>query len=81
MNKVINISDMIIDEESGKDIAHFTCMIDTDVKNFAMNIQLTNKEFFEKNKSKIKSECEKFITASMEEAINSGWDILDSTKK
>ena len=79
INKTISLQKKVIittDDVKEIDLAFLSCQIGTEYNTFGINIQIINKEYYEKNINIVKDEYMSFKEEAEKEAASYGWGIF-----
>ena len=79
INKTISLQKKVTittDDLKEIDLAFLSCQIGTEYNTFGINIQIINKEYYEKNINIVKDEYMSFKEEAEKEAASSGWGIF-----
>ena len=79
INKTISLQKKVTittDDLKEIDLAFLSCQIGTEYNTFGINIQIINKEYYEKNINIVKDEYMSFKEESEKEAASYGWGIF-----
>ena len=79
INKTISLQKKVTittDDLKEIDLAFLSCQIGTEYNTFGINIQIINKEYYEKNINIVKDESMSFKEEAEKEAASYGWGIF-----
>lgn len=79
INKTISLQKKVTittDDLKEIDLAFLSCQIGTEYNTFGINIQIINKEYYEKNINIVKDEYMSFKEEAEKEATSYGWGIF-----
>ena len=81
ISKTININSVVRNEDNTRDIIHMTCNIDTNLNYFNISANIIDKELYAQNTELLQTKFKEFLNQSLEEAVASGWTMVDLKTK
>ena len=77
INKTISVSSIVRDKDNVNDVIHMNCDINTNLRHLIISLHIANLELYKENTDLLKTKFKEFLEQSLQEAVASGWDILD----
>lgn len=77
INKTISVSSVVRDKDNVNDVIHMNCDINANLRHLNISLHIANLELYKENTDLLKTKFKEFLEQSLQEAVASGWDILD----
>ena len=77
INKTISVSSIVRDKDNVNDVIHMNCDINANLRHLNISLHIANLELYKDNIDLLKDKFKEFLEQSLQEAVASGWDILD----